>query len=69
MAELADAFVALPGGYGTLEELFEVVCWSTLGINPAPIAVLNVNGFYDPLYQMQQNCIKSGTVWLCPCRL
>jgi len=49
MAELASAFVALPGGLGTLEELFEVLTWAQLGIHDKPCGLLNVNGFYDPL--------------------
>lgn len=49
MAELSDGFVALPGGIGTLEELFEVWTWAQLGHHAKPCAVLNVNGFYDDL--------------------
>jgi uncharacterized protein (TIGR00730 family) len=47
MAELADAFVALPGGIGTLEELFEVYTWAQLGLHRKPCALLNVEGYYD----------------------
>jgi uncharacterized protein (TIGR00730 family) len=49
MAERSDAFVALPGGFGTLEELFEIVTWGQLGIHRKPVGVLNVGGFFDPL--------------------
>jgi uncharacterized protein (TIGR00730 family) len=49
MAELGDAFVALPGGIGTLEELIEVYTWSQLGMHRKPLGVLNVNGYYDAL--------------------
>ena len=49
MAELADAFIALPGGAGTLEELFEVWTWGQLGLHAKPVALLNVGGFYTPL--------------------
>jgi uncharacterized protein (TIGR00730 family) len=49
MAELADAFIALPGGIGTLEELIEVYTWSQLGLHRKPLGVLNVNGYYDAL--------------------
>jgi uncharacterized protein (TIGR00730 family) len=49
MAELADAFVALPGGLGTLEEFFEVWTWGQLGLHRKPYGVLNVDGFFDPL--------------------
>ena len=51
MAELSDAFVALPGGLGTLEEFFEVWTWGQLGLHRKPYGLLNVNGFYDPLIQ------------------
>jgi uncharacterized protein (TIGR00730 family) len=49
MAELSDAFLALPGGFGTFEELFEVVTWAQLGIHRKPIGLLNVGGYYDGL--------------------
>ena len=49
MAERADAFVAMPGGYGTLEELFEVLTWGQLGLHHKPVALLNVDGYYDHL--------------------
>ena len=49
MAQLSDGFIALPGGMGTLEELFEMLTWSQLGIHGKPIGVLNVEGFYDQL--------------------
>jgi hypothetical protein len=49
MAELSDAFVAMPGGLGTLEEFFEVWTWGQLGLHRKPYALLNVDGFYDPL--------------------
>jgi uncharacterized protein (TIGR00730 family) len=49
MADRADAFVAMPGGYGTLEELFEVLTWGQLGLHQKPVGVLNVGGYYDHL--------------------
>ena len=49
MAQLADGFIAMPGGMGTLEELFEMLTWSQLGIHAKPVGVLNVSGFYDHL--------------------
>ncbi|MEM6993264.1 MAG: TIGR00730 family Rossman fold protein [Myxococcota bacterium] len=52
MAELADAFIALPGGAGTMEELFEVWTWAQLGLHAKPCAVLNVERYYDPLIEM-----------------
>ena len=50
MADLSDGFIILPGGFGTLEEFFEVLTWLQLGLHAKPIGVLNVNGFYDPLF-------------------
>ncbi len=52
MADLAEAFIALPGGYGTWEEFFEVLTWTQLGLQRKPCAVLNVNGYYDSLLAM-----------------
>ena len=49
MAELSDGFIAMPGGMGTLEELFEMLTWSQLGIHAKPVALLNAGGFYDGL--------------------
>ena len=49
MAERADAFVAMPGGYGTLEELFEATAWAQLGIHPKPVGLLNCEGYFDHL--------------------
>jgi uncharacterized protein (TIGR00730 family) len=49
MAELSDAFLALPGGYGTLDELFEILTWAQLKFHSKPIGLLNVAGFFDPL--------------------
>src|SRR5205085_2293982 len=49
MADRADAFVALPGGYGTCDELFEILTWAQLGIHRKPVGLLNVNGFFTPL--------------------
>ncbi|MBW4577147.1 MAG: TIGR00730 family Rossman fold protein [Aphanothece sp. CMT-3BRIN-NPC111] len=52
MAELSDAFVALPGGYGTLEEFCEVLSWAVLGLHQKPQGLLNVEGYYDPLLRL-----------------
>lgn len=62
MAELADAFAALPGGYGTLEELFEVVTWAQLGIHQKAIGLLNTNHYYDPLVDLIDRAIDSGLI-------
>lgn len=58
MAELSDAFVALPGGAGTLEELFEVWTWSQLGVHAKPCALLNVEGFYDRLVAFLDHVVE-----------
>lgn len=58
MAELSDGFIALPGGYGTLEELFEVITWAQLGIHSKPIGILNVLGYYDGLLQFVDHAIN-----------
>jgi uncharacterized protein (TIGR00730 family) len=60
MAELSDAFLALPGGYGTWEELFEVLTWSQLGIQRKACALLNVEGYYDPLLAMADKALADG---------
>jgi uncharacterized protein (TIGR00730 family) len=57
MAELSDGFVALPGGIGTFEEFFEIVTWAQLGLHSKPYALLNVNGFYDPLLRLVDHAI------------
>jgi uncharacterized protein (TIGR00730 family) len=49
MSELSDYFLGLPGGFGTLEEFFEVVTWAQIGIHQKPCGLLNVNGYFDPL--------------------
>src|SRR3954464_8084735 len=60
MAELADAFVALPGGLGTLEELFEVATWSQLGLHDKACGVLNVRGYYDGLAAFLDHAVGEG---------
>lgn len=59
MSECSDAFIAMPGGFGTLEELFEVVSWVQLGIYLKPVGLLNTSGFYDPLLNMVEHCIET----------
>ncbi len=58
MADLADGFVILPGGFGTLEEFFEVLTWLQLGLHAKPIGVLNVEGFYDPLFAQMDMMVQ-----------
>jgi uncharacterized protein (TIGR00730 family) len=60
MAELADAFVALPGGFGTFEEFCEAVTWTQLGLHRKHCALLNVNGFYDPLLTLFDRAVAEG---------
>jgi uncharacterized protein (TIGR00730 family) len=60
MAELSDAFVALPGGIGTLEELIEVYTWSYLGIHDKPLGVVNTNGYYDGLAAFLDTAVTAG---------
>lgn len=62
MAELADGFIAMPGGFGTLEELFEVTTWAQLGLHQKPIGLLNVNGFYDGLTGFASQLVSQGFV-------
>jgi hypothetical protein len=60
MAELADAFVALPGGHGTLDEFCEVLTWSQLGIHAKPCGILNIERYYDSLLQMFAHAVEEG---------
>lgn len=60
MNELCDAVIALPGGYGTLEELFEMLTWGQLALHKKPVALLNVEGYYDPLVAMTEKMIEKG---------
>ena len=60
MADLSDGFIALPGGIGTFEELFEILTWAQLGIHNKPVAVLNVAAFYDPLVNLLKNTTEEG---------
>lgn len=60
MNELSDAFITLPGGFGTFEELFEIVTWGQLGLHQKPIGLLNLNGFYDELLEMLHKMTAKG---------
>jgi uncharacterized protein (TIGR00730 family) len=60
MADLADGFAALPGGYGTADELFEILTWGQLGLHAKPIGLLNVGGFFDPLLAWVGRAVADG---------
>jgi uncharacterized protein (TIGR00730 family) len=62
MAELADAFIAMPGGYGTFEELFEIITWAQLGVHRKPIGLLNVAGYFDALLTLVERAIAAGFI-------
>jgi uncharacterized protein (TIGR00730 family) len=62
MAELADAFVVLPGGYGTLEELLEAVTWAQLGLHAKPVILINVAGYWDGLLAFLDSAVAAGFV-------
>ena len=60
MQEVSDGFITLPGGFGTFEELFEIITWSQLGLHHKPIGLLNTNGFYDALISMLDEMVSRG---------
>ena len=60
MADLADGFIAMPGGFGTFEEFCEVVTWSQLGIHAKACGLLNVDGYYDPLLELFDHAVREG---------
>ena len=62
MADLSDAFIALPGGYGTLEEFCEILTWTQLGLHAKPSGLLNVEGFYDPFLSLIDHAITEGFI-------
>ena len=62
MAQRSDAFIALPGGIGTLEEFFEVFTWTQLGLHHKPLGILNVEGYYDTLLSFLDSCVQEGFV-------
>ena len=63
MSELADALIALPGGYGTLEELFEQLTWAQIGLHHKPIGLLNVMNYFDPLLTLVQHALTEGFIY------
>lgn len=62
MAELADGVIMLPGGFGTLDETFEILTWNQLGLVAAPVVAVNVNGYFDPLLAFASAAVEAGFV-------
>lgn len=62
MEKLADAFLAIPGGYGTMDELFEIITWNQIGIHQKPVVLLNYKGFYNPLLQQLRLMVREGFI-------
>jgi uncharacterized protein (TIGR00730 family) len=60
MHQLSSGVIALPGGYGTLDELFEILCWAQLGLHTQPVGLLNINGYYSPLLTMLETMVSSN---------
>jgi uncharacterized protein (TIGR00730 family) len=63
LAELADAFIALPGGFGTFEELFEMLTWAQIGLHRKPVGLLNTLAYFDPLLHMVEHARKEGFLY------
>ncbi len=63
MVELADAFVALPGGFGTLEELFEILTWAQIGLHDRPVGLLNAEGYFGPLLAQIERARGEGFIY------
>ena len=63
MAELADAFIALPGGFGTFEELFEILTWSQIGLHQKPVGVLNIDAYFNPLLALIDHAQARGFIY------
>lgn len=63
MAELADGFIALPGGFGTLDELFEIITWAQIGLHTKPIGLLNTQGYYNPLITLVEHAREHGFIY------
>lgn len=62
MADLSDAFIAIPGGFGTLDELFEIITWKQINLHAKPIGLLNLNGYFDGLISFADRATKEGFV-------
>ena len=62
MADLADGFIALPGGFGTFDELFEILTWAQIGLHRKPIGLLDIQGYFAPLFALVKHAIREGFV-------
>ncbi len=62
MADLADGFIALPGGFGTFDELFEIITWAQLGLHKKPVGLVNVAGYYEPLLALARHASTEGFI-------
>lgn len=62
MVDLADGFIALPGGFGTLDELFEILTWAQLGLHQKPVGLLNIAGYFDPLLNFVKHVSREGFI-------
>lgn len=69
MHQLADGYIALPGGYGTMEELFETLCWAQLDFHNCPVAVLNIDGYYDGLTSLIRRMVQNEFLDEASCNL
>jgi hypothetical protein len=63
MHDLADGLIALPGGFGTLDELFEALTWAQIGLHQKPIGILNLDGFFDPMFLMIEHAAVEGFIY------
>jgi uncharacterized protein (TIGR00730 family) len=63
MVDLADAFIALPGGYGTLDELFQTLTWAQIGVHSKPVGLLNIRGYYEPLLAMLDHILSEKFIY------
>ena len=69
LANQADAFIALPGGFGTFEELFEILTWAQIGLHQKPVGLLNVMGYFDPLLSMVEHARNEGFIYAEHCTM
>ena len=63
MVDMSDAFIALPGGFGTLEELFEILCWAQVGLHSKPVGVLDSSGYFGPLHTLIEHARQEGFIY------